>query len=126
MAVITGTSGNVKISTNAVAEIDSFSLTVGPNLTDTASFGDSWEEKTATLKRASGSFSGRLDNTDTNGLVALRTAAMNGTTVALRLYEDSDSYFSGNAFIELTASAEVNGTVNVSCNFTGTGTWSYT
>lgn len=126
MAVLNGYSGNAKVGTNAVAEMDKWSLTFDRNLVDTAAFGDTWEEKTATLGKWSGTFSGRLDNTDTNGHIALRTAALNGTTVTLRFYEDATHYYSGTAYVTPNIDAEVNGVVTASYSFTGSGALSYT
>jgi predicted secreted protein len=126
MAVLTGYSGIVKLSTNTVAEIQKWSLSTGKNMADTASFGDSWEEKSPTLGKWSGSFSGSLDNTDTNGHIALRTAALNGTTVSLRLHEDATHYYSGTAYIEMALDAEVTNIVQANYTFTGTGALSYT
>lgn len=126
MAIKAGKSGSVKIAANTVAEIDEWTLTVGPNLVDSAAFGDSWEEKTATLLKWSGSFKGRFDITDTNGHAALQTAALGGTTVALRLYEDGSKYYSGTAYIEMSNSSTVGGLVEASYTFTGTGALSYT
>lgn len=126
MSILVGSGGMVAIATNTVAEIDNWSITVGPNLQDTAAFLDSWEEKTATLRRWSGSFSGRFDDTDTNGALALNTAALTGVVAALRFYVDDTNYWSGNAFIELNPSASVSGTVDFSCTFTGSGALGYT
>jgi len=126
MAVHVGNLGSVKIAANTVAEIDKWSLSFGPNMVASESFGDTWEEKTATIMKWSGSFSGRFDNSDTNGAVALRTAALNGTTVALRLYTTASTYYSGTAFIEITKEAEEAGLITFSASFTGSGALSYT
>ena len=126
MAVLVGYSGNAKIGANAVAEMDKWSLTYDHNLVETAAFGDAWEEKTATLGKWSGSFTGRYDNTDTNGHIALKTAALAGTTVTLRFHEDATHYYSGTAFVTPSLDAEVNGTVNANYSFQGSGALSYT
>lgn len=127
MAKLTGSAGNVKISTNAVAEMTKWSLSYGPNLQDGAAFGDSWEEKDAGIRKWSGSFSGYAVDTDTNGQDALRTAALNGTSVSLRLYTGAATYYSGTAFIEISHEAdESSATQAVSYSFTGSGALSYT
>lgn len=126
MPVLVGNAGSVKLAADTVAEIDKWSLNFGPNLVASESFGDSWEEKTATIRKWSGTFSGRFDNTDTNGAVALRAAALNGTTVALRLYTTGSTYYSGTAFIEVSKDVEETGLVTFSCSFTGSGALSYT
>lgn len=126
MAVKTGKSGAVKLSTNTVLEIDSWTLNAGPNLADSAAFGDDWEEKTATLRKWTATAKGRFDITDTNGHAALVTAITGGSTVSLRLYEDGTKYWSGTAYVEGQFGQEVNGLVEVTYNFTGTGALSYT
>jgi hypothetical protein len=126
MAVLPGQAGSVKIATVLVAELDTWSLSFGPNLAETASFGDSWEEKTKTIMRFSGSASGRFDDTDTNGALILNTAALTGIVAALRLYVDDTNYWSGNAFIEMNPSASVSGMVDLSFTFTGTGALTWT
>jgi len=126
MAVHVGNLGSVKIATDTVLEIDKWSLSFGPNTVASESFGDTWEEKTATIRKWSGTFSGRFDNADTTGAVALRTAALNGTSVALRLYTTGSTYYSGTAFIEISKDAEEIGLITYSVSFTGTGALSYT
>lgn len=126
MAVVVGNLGAVKIAADTVMEIDQFSLTYGGNMESTESFGDTWEKKTPTLGRWNGSFAGRLDPADTTGHTALRTAALNRTSVALRLYENATKYYSGTAFIEPTVTNEERGVLKVSYNFTGSGALSYT
>jgi predicted secreted protein len=125
MALKSGNAGAVKISTNTVLEIDKWTANFGFNFEDTASFGDTWEEKAPNLGKWSGSFSGRYDPADTNGHVALRTAALAGTTVALRLYEDATKYYSGTAFIEAAYDVSVTDQEKVTYTFTGTGAPSY-
>jgi len=129
MAILSGNVGAVKLSTNQVAQIQKWSLSVGPNLQDTASFGDTWEEKSPALLKWSGSFTGQAlaFGDDTNGQDALRTAALAGSTVSLRLYESSTKYYSGTAYIELALEAdESSATQGRTYTFTGTGALSYT
>lgn len=126
MAVKTGNLGAVKIGASTVTEINKWSLSYGPNLEDIAAFGDSWEKKGAALRKCSGSFSGAYDPSDTNGHVALRTAALNGTSVTLNLYEDASKYYSVTAFIEVALDVEeTQAAEQVSYTFTGSGTLTY-
>jgi len=125
MAVLTGKDGSVKIGPNTVLEIDSFSLEFGTDLEETQAFGDSWKERTANLADWSGTFEGRFDNTDTNGHIALQNAALNGTTVSLRLYVDGTHYYSGSAYIRPTLNVRVGETIKVSYAFTGSGALTY-
>ena len=127
MAVLSGQAGNIKISTTAVAEMDNWTLNFGPNLVNSHSFADSWEEKTKSINRWSGTCTGRFDDTDTNGAIALNTDALNGDTVAaLRFYVDGTNYWSGTAYVEFSPSANVDGLVEGSFTFTGTGALTYT
>lgn len=126
MAVLAGNAGSFKISTNTVAEIDTWTLDVSTGLEETQSFGDTWKERTATIKEWSGTASGRFDDTDTNGHVALNSAFLGGTTVSARFYIDSTNYYSGTAFVQAAINTSENGLVTVSYTFTGTGALSYT
>lgn len=127
MTALAGTGGAFKVSTNTVAEIDKWSLDIGAELLEVQAFGDSWKEKIAGLKEWSCSGEGRWDMTDTAGQKALQDALLGGTTVAVRLYVDSDTYYSGNAFVkQISPGAELGGTVDVSFQLEGTGALTYT
>jgi predicted secreted protein len=121
MAVLAGNAGAFKLSTNTVAEIDNWTLDVSTGLEDTQSFGDTWKEKTATIREWSGSASGRFDNTDTNGHVALNTAFLGGTTVSARFYISASVYYSGTAYVQASIAAAENGLVTVNYTITGSG-----
>lgn len=129
MALLSGNVAKVSIGANQVLQMQKWTLNTGPNLQDSASFGDTWEEKSKALLKWSGSLGGQAlaHGDDTTGQDLLTAAALAGTTVALRLYEDSSKYWSGNAFIEMSAEAdESSATQPRSFNFTGTGALSYT
>ncbi|WP_353189120.1 phage tail tube protein [Pseudomonas sp.] len=121
MAVMVGSAASFKIAANTVAEMDQWSLDVQTGLEETQAFGDTWKERTATIKEWSGSASGRFDDTDTNGHVALSSAFVGGTSVAARFYVDGTNYYSGTAFVQASLSASENGLVTVNYTFTGTG-----
>lgn len=126
MAVMAGNAAALKIGANVIGEMDQWSLDVQTGLEETQAFGDTWKERTATIREWSGSGSGRLDTADTNGHVALKTAFLAGTTVALRFNVDGTNYYGGNAFVQASFSAPENGVITVSYTFTGTGALSYT
>jgi len=126
MAVLAGNAGSFRLTTNTVAELDNWTLDVSTGLEETQAFGDTWKENTATIKEWSGTASGRFDNTDTNGHVALQTAFLGGTTVSGRFYINGTNYFSGTAFVQASISAPENGVITVSYTFTGSGALSYT
>lgn len=125
MAVMTGNAGSFRLSANVVAEIDNWTLDVSTGLEETQAFGDVWKERTATIREWSGSASGRFDDTDTNGHVAMQTAFLGGTTVAARFYIDGTNYYSGNAFVQASIAAAENGLITVNYTITGTGALSY-
>lgn len=126
MATLAGNAGAFKVGTNTVAEMDTWSLDVSPGLEETQSFGDTWKERTLTLKEYSGSASGRLDITDTNGHVAIQTAILAGTVIAARFYVNGSNYYSGNVFVNAAFSAPENGLITANYTFTGHGALTYT
>jgi predicted secreted protein len=122
MAAIAGYNGSFRIAANAVGDITEFSLDIERGIEADTAFGDSWDTQVQTLKRWSGTAKGfwRVDS-DTYQL-ALQTALLNGTDAAIRLYPDSDSYYSGNAVIgNISTGATVDGLVEVEFSFTGNG-----
>lgn len=126
MAVLVGYGGAVKVGTATVAELGEWSLDITLNTEETQSFGDQWKEFTGTLKEWSGSCSGRWDMSDTTGQRAMQDALLGGTTVSLKLYTDSTKNYSGTALItKITPSATVDGVVEVSFDFQGTGALTY-
>jgi predicted secreted protein len=125
MAIMVGNAGSFRLSTNVVAEIDNWTLDVSTGLEETQAFGDVWKEQTATIREWSGSASGRFDDTDTNGHVALQTAFLGGTTVAARFYIDGTNYYSGTAFVQASIAAAENGLITVNYTVTGTGALTY-
>lgn len=126
MAVYVGYGGAVKVGTATVAEIGEWSLDVTLNTEETESFGDQWKEFTGTLKEWSGSCSGRWDMTDTTGQKAMQDALLGGTTVTLKLYVDGAKNYSGTALItKISPKSSVEGVVEVSFDFQGTGALTY-
>jgi hypothetical protein len=122
---IKGTLGSLKIATNVIAEIKNWSLDFSYDLVDTTSFGDVAKESSSTIYSWSGSASGSYDITDSNGQLAAQTAWLAGTVLAMRFYTDSTHYYSGNAFVNPSFSAAVDGIVEVNYSFTGSGALSY-
>lgn len=121
MAIMAGNAGAFKIGANTVAEMDEWTLDISTGLEETQAFGDTWKERTSTIKEWSGSASGRFDDTDTNGHVAMNTAFLAGTVVACRFYVDGTNYYSGNAFVQASINAPENGVITVSYSLTGSG-----
>jgi predicted secreted protein len=127
MATTAGKDGAVKLTTNSVAEVDTWSLDSSLDIQDITSFGDAWHRKAGTLKDWSGKFSGRLDMTDTNGQLAVWNALNGLTTVAIRLYVGATNYFSGTALIkQWSPKSSVDGMVEFDATFEGSGALSFT
>jgi hypothetical protein len=126
MAYITGADGAVKIGANTVANVRSFTLDIGGNLEDTTALGASWDGQTPTTGRATGTIECDYDNTDTNGQVALQTAAINRTIVSLLLYVDNNNYWTIPAYLTLGLNVAAKATQKATFNFTSSGTCSYT
>ncbi len=125
MAVMAGNAGSFRLTTNIVAEIDNWTLDVSTGLEETQAFGDTWKERSATIREWSGTASGRFDSSDTNGHAALQTAFLGGTTVTGRFYINGTNYYSGSAFVQASLTAPENGLITVNYTITGTGALSY-
>ena len=130
MAVLTGSEGAVKIGTHTVLHIENWKADLGGGLTveDTPGFGQTAKERIKVgLETMDGTFNGSINNADTDGQMALRTAALGKSTVSLKLYESSTVYHECSALIEpisLDVSPETKG--NISFSFKSTGTITHT
>lgn len=125
MATHWGNEGQVKFSTNTVAEITEFEFTESVAPVDDTAMGDSYKTHIAGsgIKEWSGSFTCHWDETDTNGQVA----ATVGASVDLRLYPEGsttgDIYWSGTAsIIERGQTVKMDGeTIRCTFRFMGNG-----
>jgi hypothetical protein len=126
MAVLAGNAGSFRISTNTVLELDNWTLDVSTGLEETQAFGDTWRERTATIRDWSGTASGRFDPADTNGHAALSVDALAGDLLAdARFYINGTNYYEGDAFVQMSLAAAENGLITVSYTFTGSGALAY-
>ena len=122
MANHKGSEGTVKVGSDAVAEIRSFSIEeTGDTLEDT-SMGDSARTYLASLTSWSGTVDVFWDETDTNGQVALTI----GSSVTIKFYPEGattgDTYYHGTALVTgITRSAATDGMVDASFTLKGTG-----
>jgi predicted secreted protein len=126
MANHTGSEGTVKIGSNAVAEIRSFSVDMTADTIEDSTMGDSWRTYKSVLKTWSGSIDCYWDETDTTGQGAL----VAGTEVTLNLYPEGattgDKYYTGTAIVTgLTVTQSFDGMVECSFKFQGTGTLTF-
>jgi len=123
MANHTGSEGVVKIGTNTLAEVRSWTLTNTADTIEDTTMGDSWRTYKSVLSAFTGSVVCYWDETDTNGQNALTS----GSTVTLNLYPEGnqtgDKYYSGSAIVtSIERTASFDGMVEATFSFQGTGT----
>ena len=99
MANHTGTSGLVKVGTDTIAEVRSFTLNTTSELLEDTTLTDTSKTYQVGKKGATVSVECFWDETDTNGQIAIAE----GNSVALNLYpegaDSGDYYFSGTYLI---------------------------
>jgi len=99
MATHTSASGVIKVGSNAVAEITSYSLEYTSDTVEDTVIGDSARTYKPTLKQFTASVDAFWDETDTNGQVALVV----GTEITFSIYPEGDTsgdtYYTGSAII---------------------------
>ena len=123
MANHTGSEGVVKIGTNTLAEVRSWTLTNTADTIEDTTMGDSWRSFKSVLSAFTGSVVCYWDETDTNGQNALTS----GSTVTLNLYPEGastgDKYYSGSVIVtSIERTASFDGMVEATFSFQGTGT----
>ena len=122
MATHTGSEGTLKVGSNAVAEIRSFSINeTGEPIEDT-SMGDTARSFKAGLKTFTASVEVFFDETDTTGQGALDV----GSEVTLNVYPEGDAsgdtYFSGSTIVTgKTVTSSFDGMVEASFELQGNG-----
>ncbi len=123
---ITGHSGSVTVESGAIGNAKAWSLDVAQETVDTTNFGSSgWKESTATLNSWSGSITVIFDASGT-AEGALQTGLTGGSSVTLELQlgggTGSYDVYSGEANITgQSITNDVNGIVEATFNFEGTG-----
>lgn len=99
MATHTGSAGIVKVGTNAVAEVRSFTLDTSAEILEDTALTDTSRTYAVGKKGATVSVECWWDETDTNGQIAIAE----GNQVVLNLYpegaDSGDYYFSGTYLI---------------------------
>lgn len=125
MAGIAGNAASARIGANTILEMAEWSGDFERAIEDDTEFGDTWEAGVATIGKWSASVKGRWAIDGTQQL-ALQTAHLAGTTVALRLYVNAANYYSGSAYVtKISPGASVKGLVEVEFAFQGTGALAY-
>lgn len=96
-----GKDGVVKVGSNAVAEVDNWSLNQSAKVADDTAMGDTWETHIAgkTINSWQGSLTCHWDAADTNGQEALDV----GASVTLKLYGEG----TGTGAVEYSGTATV-------------------
>lgn len=127
MATHKGSEGTVKVSSNAIAEIRSYTITETADTLEDTTMGDTSRTYLASLKTFTGSIDCFWDETDTNGQLALDP----GSTVTINIYPEGstsgDTYYTGSVIVtEKSVTASYDGMVEASFSFQGTGALSET
>lgn len=122
MANHKGSEGTVKVGSNAVAEIRSFSLEETADTLEDTSMGDSARTYLSSLTSWSGTVDVFWDETDATGQGALTI----GAEVTLNLYPEGDSaadtYYTGTAIVtSRSVSSSFDGMVEASIGVQGNG-----
>ena len=122
MATHAGSEGTVKSSTNAIAEIRSFSLEESADTIEDTTMGDASRTYLTGLKTFSGSVDVFWDETDTDGQVSFSV----GSSVTLAVYPEGDTagdtYYSGTAIVTgRTITSSFDGMVEASFTLQGSG-----
>ena len=122
MATHKGSEGTVKVGSNAVAEIKSYSIEESADTLEDTAMGDTARTYKSSLTSFSGSLDVFWDETDTNGQGALTI----GSEVTLNVYPEGDTtgdtYYTGSAIVTgVSRSASFDGLVEASISVQGNG-----
>jgi hypothetical protein len=122
MATHKGSEGIVKVGTDSVSEVRSYSIEETADTLEDTSMGDSARTYKSSLTSFSGSLDVFWDETDTSGQGALTI----GSEVTLNLYPEGDTagdtYYTGTAIVTgVTRTGSFDGLVEASVSVQGTG-----
>jgi predicted secreted protein len=122
MATHKGSEGTIKVGSNAVAEIRSYSIEESADTLEDTSMGDSARSYKPSLTSFTGSLDVFWDETDTSGQGALSI----GSEVTLNVYPEGDTsgdtYYSGSAIVTgVSRTASFDGLVEASISVQGNG-----
>lgn len=122
MATHTGSEGTVKVGSNAIAEIRSFSIEEQADTLEDTTMGDTARTYKSSLTSFSGSVDVLWDETDSSGQGALTI----GAEVTLNLYPEGDAagdtYLTGSAIVTgRSISSSYDGLVEMSITVQGNG-----
>jgi|SRR5210317_965462 len=122
MATHTGSEGTVKVGSDAIAEIRSFSIEESADTLEITTMGDTARTYLSSLTNFTGSVDVFWDETDTSGQGALTI----GAEVTLNLYPEGDTsgdtYYTGTAIVTgRTINSSFDGLVEMSISVQGSG-----
>ena len=122
MAVHKGSEGTVKVGSNAIAEIRSYSIEETGDTLETSTMGVTARTYVPSLTSWSGSVDVYWDETDSTGQGALTV----GAQVTLNVYpegaDSTDTYYTGTAIVTgVSKNASFDGLVEASISLQGTG-----
>ena len=122
MAVHKGSEGTVKVGSNAIAEIRSYSIEETGDTLETSTMGDTARTYVPSLTSWSGSVDVYWDETDSTGQGALTV----GAEITLNVYPEGDTsgdtYYTGAAIVtSVSKTASFDGLVEASVGVQGTG-----
>ncbi len=122
MATHTGSAGLIKVGTNTVAEVRSFTLDTTAEILEDTALTDTAKTFQVGKKGATASIECFWDETDTNGQIALAE----GSSVAMDLFpegaDSSDYYYSGTWLVTATSvSVPTDGIIEATFSATLTG-----
>lgn len=125
MAVHTGSEGLIKIGSDTLGELKSWSLSESVEMIDTTTLGDSAKTFSTGTTEWSGSCDAFWDEADT-----AQSALTVGAEVTLSMYPEGatagDKYYTGTVKVEsIERDSSIDDTVNVSFTFKGTGALSF-
>lgn len=127
MAVHTGSEGTVKVGSNAVAELKSYTIEETGDVIETTALGDTSRTYVAGLKTFTGTIDVYWDETDSSGQGALTV----GSQITINFYPEGDgagdTYYTGTAIVTgRSVTGTTDGTVDRSFTIQGTGALSET
>lgn len=127
MAVHKGSEGTVKVGSNAIANIRSYSIEESADTLEQTVMGNTSRAYAASLSTFSGSVDVYWDETDTTGQGALTI----GAEVTLNFYPEGDAsgdtYYTGTAIVTgITRTASFDGNIEASISVQGDGALSET
>jgi len=122
MATHTGSEGTVKVGSDAIAEVRSFSIEESADTLEDTSMGDTARTYKSSLTNYTGSIDVLWDETDTAGQGGLTI----GAEVELNLYPEGDTsgdtYYTGSAIVTgRTINSSFDGLVEMSISVQGNG-----